>query len=165
MKLNAFEDTLNFYDKGYRKSLETVVDLEINSTEYGNYITNQVGWLMSRNYILSIVTDYSVLRSMVYKELNIYTKELVRQFEHNGFKSYETGFLKLEYTKDKYIKLYCKPFFPRKHRPNRIGMQLIKQSNYHLVATFHPINISMYYDSFETDNVSFLLEYMKTQGK
>lgn len=165
MKIDTFEKELNLYDKGYRKSLETVIDLNINPNEYGNYITNQVGFLMSRNYILSIISQYSVIESMIYKELNIYTKELVRQFEHNGFKSHDTGFLKLEYTKDKYIKLYCKPFFPRKHIPNKIGMQLIKQSSYHLVATLNPVNINMYYESFDTDNVSFLLEYMKQKGK
>lgn len=165
MKIDTFEKVLNLYDKGYRNSLETVIDLNTNPNEYGNYITNQVGFLMSRNYILSIISQYSVIDSMIYKELNIYTKELVRQFDHNGFKSYDTGFLKLEYTSNKCIKLYCKPFFPNGHQLNRLGLELIKLSSYHLVATLHPVNINMYYESFENDNISFLLEYMKTQGK
>lgn len=164
MKIQTFENILEFYDKRYRHSLERVIDLEINSNEYKEYITLQMSYYVCRNYILSIITDYSVLQRMVYSELNTYIKEVVKQFEHVGFESYENGFLKLEYTKDKRIKLYCKPFIKKSVQLNELGLVLLKQSNYHLVAEFHPVNVNMYYDSHEQNSISFLLEYIEHKG-
>ncbi|MEG1299138.1 MAG: hypothetical protein RSC93_00345 [Erysipelotrichaceae bacterium] len=164
MKLQTFETILEFYDKRYRHSLEKVIDLEISSNEYKKYITLQMSYYVCRNYILSIINEYSVLQRMVYSELNTYIKEVVKQFDHIGFESYEDDYLKLEYTKDKRIKLYCKPFIKKSIRLNTLGKMLLKQASFHLVAEYHPVNSNMYYDSFEEESISFLLDYIEHKG-
>ena len=165
MKLDTFETLLEFYDTKYRHSLETVLDLELNSDEFKKYITYQMSYYVCRNYILGIVNDYSVLQRMVYSELNTYIKEIIKQLEFVGFKSYENDFIKMEYTKDKRIKLYCKPFNNKTVALTHIGQALLKKANYHLVAEFNPINVSMYYDIHHEDSISFLLDYIKHKPK
>lgn len=164
MKLDTFESILEFYDKRYRHSLERVINLDINSNEYKEYITYQMSYYVCRNYILKIVTEYSVLQRMVYSELNTYIKEVVKQLEFVGFTSYENDFIKMEYTKDKRIKLYCKPYINKSVTLGQFGRVLIKQASFHLVAVFNPVNVNMYYDEHHDDSISFLLEYIKQKG-